>query len=92
MTHAAGVCSFPLLPFGGTNIFMGTADPGGILAAIEKHKVTHIYMPPTLIYMLLAHPDVRQVRLQLAAASRLCLGADVGRQAGRGDRRCSARC
>lgn len=58
MTHAAGVCSFPLLAFGGTNIFMGTADPGGILAAIEKHKVTHVYMPPTLIYMLLAHPDV----------------------------------
>jgi acyl-CoA synthetase (AMP-forming)/AMP-acid ligase II len=60
MTHAAGVCSFPMLPFGGTNIFMGTADPGAILAAIETHKVTHIYMPPTLIYMLLAHPDVRK--------------------------------
>ena len=58
MTHAAGVCSFPLLPYGGTNIFMGTADPGAILAAIETHKVTHIYVPPTLIYMLLAHPDV----------------------------------
>ncbi|HZQ02104.1 MAG TPA: AMP-binding protein [Reyranella sp.] len=60
MTHAAGVCSFPLLPYGGTNIFMGTADPGGILAAIERHKVTHIYMPPTLIYILLAHPDIRK--------------------------------
>ena len=58
MTHAAGVCSFPMLPFGGTNIFMGTADPGAILAAIEKHRVTHIYMPPTLIYILLAHPDI----------------------------------
>ena len=58
MTHAAGVCSFPLLPYGGTNIFMGTADPGAILAAIEKHKVTHVYMPPTLIYILLAHPDI----------------------------------
>ncbi len=60
MTHAAGVCSFPMLPFGGTNIFMGTADAGAILAAIEKHRVTHIYMPPTLIYILLAHPDVRK--------------------------------
>ena len=58
MTHAAGVCSFPMLPFGGTNIFMGTADPGAILAAIETHRVTHIYMPPTLIYILLAHPDI----------------------------------
>jgi len=60
MTHAAGVCSFPMLPYGGTNIFMGTSDPGAILAAIEKHRVTHIYMPPTLIYILLAHPDVRK--------------------------------
>ena len=60
MTHAAGVCSFPMLPFGGTNIFMGTADPGAILAAIETHRVTHVYMPPTLIYILLAHPDVRK--------------------------------
>ncbi|HEY4166833.1 MAG TPA: AMP-binding protein, partial [Reyranella sp.] len=58
MTHAAGVSSFPLLPYGGTNIFMGTSDPGAILAAIEKHKVTHVYMPPTLIYILLAHPDI----------------------------------
>lgn len=58
MTHAAGVCSFPLLPYGGTNIFMGTADPGAILAAIEKHRVTHIYLPPTLIYILLAHPNI----------------------------------
>jgi acyl-CoA synthetase (AMP-forming)/AMP-acid ligase II len=60
MTHAAGVCSFPLLPYGGTNIFMGTADPGAILAAIERHRVTHVYMPPTLIYILLAHPDIRK--------------------------------
>src|SRR4029450_911868 len=58
MTHAAGGCSFPLLPVGGPNIFMGTADPGTILAAIEKYRVTHIYVPPTLIYMLLAHPDI----------------------------------
>ena len=58
MTHAAGVSSFPLLPYGGTNIFMGTSDPGAILAAIETHKVTHVYMPPTLIYILLAHPEI----------------------------------
>ena len=72
MTHAAGVCSFPLLPYGGTNIFMGTADPGAILAAIEKHKVTHIYMPPTLIYMLLAHPDVARYDYSSLRAPGLC--------------------
>ena len=86
MTHAAGVCSFPLLPYGGTNIFMGTADPGAILAAIEKHKVTHIYMPPTLIYMLLAHPDVARYDYSSLEHLVYAVGADVGRQARRGDK------
>jgi hypothetical protein len=86
MTHAAGVCSFPMLPYGGTNIFMGTADPGAILAAIEKHRVTHIYMPPTLIYMMLAHPRRARTRLLVAAQPGLRLGADVGRQARGGAR------
>jgi acyl-CoA synthetase (AMP-forming)/AMP-acid ligase II len=60
MTHAAGVCSFPILAYGATNIFMPQADPATILENIERFRVTHIYMPPTLIYMLLAHPDVRK--------------------------------
>jgi acyl-CoA synthetase (AMP-forming)/AMP-acid ligase II len=60
MTHAAGVTSFSMLPFGATHIFMGKADPGEIIRAIGRHKVTHVFMPPTLIYMLLAHPEVRQ--------------------------------
>jgi acyl-CoA synthetase (AMP-forming)/AMP-acid ligase II len=59
MTHAAGVCSFPLLASGVTNIFMAQADPETILRNIERFRVSHIYMPPTLIYMLLAHPRVR---------------------------------
>ena len=58
MTHAAGVCSPCPAALGGTNIFMGTADPGALLAAIAKHKVTHIFLPPTVIYMLLDDPDV----------------------------------
>ncbi len=59
MTHAAGVCSFPMLAFGGTNIFMPQADPLAIMRNIERFKVTHVYMPPTLIYMMLAHPQAR---------------------------------
>ena len=60
MTHGAGVVTFPLLSLGATHIFMKKTEPGAILKAIEKHRVTHLFMPPTLIYMLLAHPSVRQ--------------------------------
>lgn len=28
---------------------------------IARHRVTHLYLPPTLLYMLLAHPDVRRI-------------------------------
>ncbi len=59
ITHAAGVTSFPLLPYGATNIFMTGADPEAIMRNIEKYKVTHLFLPPTVIYMMLAHPKVR---------------------------------
>ena len=37
-----------------------TVDPGGILQAIQEHKITHLFVPPTLLYMMLAHPDVER--------------------------------
>jgi acyl-CoA synthetase (AMP-forming)/AMP-acid ligase II len=59
MTHGAGATTFPLLALGGTQVFVAKPEPGAILAAIERHRVTHLFMPPTMIYMLLAHADVR---------------------------------
>ncbi len=60
MTHAAGVTSFVFLAYGGTNLFTSSTDPGAILGMIERHRVSHLFLPPTLIYLLLAHPKVRQ--------------------------------
>jgi len=60
MTHGAGASTLPMLALGAVQIFMAKPDPGAILEAIEQHRVTHVFMPPTLIYMLLAHPDVRR--------------------------------
>jgi acyl-CoA synthetase (AMP-forming)/AMP-acid ligase II len=60
MTHGAGATTFPLLALGATQVFVAKPEPGAILAAIERHRVTHLFMPPTMIYMLLAHPQVRQ--------------------------------
>ena len=58
LTHAAGHLHYTFLGQGVTNILLEVPDPGSILAAIEKHKVSFLFLPPTLIYMCLAHPDI----------------------------------
>jgi len=44
---------------GGTNYMMEAADPEGILQAIQAHGITHFFIPPTVLYMMLALPNVR---------------------------------
>ena len=39
------------------------AEPEAIFDAIERHGVTHSFLPPTVIYMLLAHPRARTANL-----------------------------
>ncbi|MEM8987942.1 MAG: AMP-binding protein [Pseudomonadota bacterium] len=60
ITHAAAGIVYPLLPQGGKHILLPKADPGEILRTIEREKVTTIFLPPTVIYMLLAHPDIEE--------------------------------
>ncbi len=55
LTHAAGVLCFPVLALGGEVVIMRTPDVGGFLEHIENHRVTHTFLPPTLVYMVLAH-------------------------------------
>jgi fatty-acyl-CoA synthase len=56
LTHAAGVLCFPVMALGGEIVVMPAPDLGEFLTLIEQHEVTHTFLPPTLIYMLLAHP------------------------------------
>ncbi len=58
LTHAAGVLCFPILACGGEIVVMRTPDVGGFLLHIERHRVTHTFLPPTLIYMVLAHEEL----------------------------------
>ncbi|GAA4099574.1 long-chain fatty acid--CoA ligase [Nocardioides kongjuensis] len=58
LTHAAGVLCFPVLASGGSIVVMRAPDVGGFLAAIAEHRVTHTFLPPTLVYMVLDHPDL----------------------------------
>jgi len=58
MTHGAGSICFPLMAVGATHVILPKAEPGEILRAIAQHKVNVLFLPPTVIYALLAHPDL----------------------------------
>jgi acyl-CoA synthetase (AMP-forming)/AMP-acid ligase II len=58
MTHTAGLLSVPCTARGGTVVVVTRPDPGLLLAAIPKYKVTELFLPPTVIYRLLDIPDL----------------------------------
>lgn len=58
LTHAAGYVMQTVLAANGTGILLSKPDKTLILSLIEKHGVTHTFLPPTVIYELLDHPDV----------------------------------
>jgi acyl-CoA synthetase (AMP-forming)/AMP-acid ligase II len=60
MTHAAGGSALAYSPLGMTNVMLPGFEPKSVMEAIERHRVTHLFLPPTAIYRLLAHPDVRR--------------------------------
>jgi fatty-acyl-CoA synthase len=58
LTHAAGVLCFPVLVLGGRIVVMPAPDLGHFLALVERERITHTFLPPTLIYMLLGHEAI----------------------------------
>ena len=58
LTHAAGVLAFPIFALGGEVVIMPKADLGQFLTLIARQRVTHTFLPPTLIYMLLDKPEL----------------------------------
>ncbi|WP_035861784.1 acyl-CoA synthetase [Cryptosporangium arvum] len=63
LTHAAGVLCFPVLALGGEIVVMRAPDVGAFLALVERHRVTHTFLPPTLIYLVLDHADLDRADL-----------------------------
>jgi acyl-CoA synthetase (AMP-forming)/AMP-acid ligase II len=58
LTHAAGVLCFPVMTLGGRIVVMPKPDVGEFIALIERERITHTFLPPTLIYMLLGHEAI----------------------------------
>jgi fatty-acyl-CoA synthase len=74
LSHAAGVVAFTMFTLGATNVIMPGFDALEVLRNIQRFRVTHLFLPPTAFYGLLAQPDVckfdySSLRVFLLAAS-----------------------
>ena len=73
LSHAAGTFAFGLLPLGGTNVILGKFDPAQVLSTIAAERITHVFLPPTMVYALLVHPLIEQT--DLSSLTHLIVGA-----------------
>ena len=65
MFHAAsmgGILGIPMS--GGTSTFVPSFEPGAVMTAIEQHQVTMTVMVPTMIGLMMMHPEYDPKRLQ----------------------------
>lgn len=60
MTHTAGTMSLPCTARGGTVVVITSPDPALMLNLIAKHRVTELFLPPTVIYRLLDIPGISE--------------------------------
>lgn len=74
LSHAAGVVAFAMFAMGATNVVMPAFDALEVLQNIPRFRVTHLFLPPTALYALLAHQKLDDFnysslrRLLIAAA------------------------
>ena len=65
MFHAASMAAILGIPSAGaTSVFIPLFDPAGAMALIEAHQVTQTVMVPTMIGLVLNHPDFKPERLE----------------------------
>lgn len=60
ITHAAGLVALVHLALGGTVVMHNSTDIGELFDAIERHRVTTLFLPPTLIYRMIAEAGAHQ--------------------------------
>lgn len=59
LSHAAGTLCFATMVHGGRNVILPRFDPAAVLEAIERFEITHMFLTPTMLYMLIDHPQAR---------------------------------
>jgi acyl-CoA synthetase (AMP-forming)/AMP-acid ligase II len=73
ITHASGMFIQPFLSQGGTILLHERFDPEAFLASVATHRVTHTFVVPTMINMLLAVPD--RARFDLSTLRSMTYGS-----------------
>ena len=58
---------------GAAHYFLGTFDPEAVLRAVERHRITMLVLVPTMINMVLNHPNF--ARYDLSSLTRILYGA-----------------
>jgi long-chain acyl-CoA synthetase len=58
VTHASGSMILPHIVRGAKVVIMKGFDPVKLMQTIEKERITTLYMVPTMIVMLINHPDM----------------------------------
>ena len=56
LSHAGAAFVIPVLTRGGFIVVLPKFDAGAVLAAIEQHRITSVFLVPSMIYALLDHP------------------------------------
>jgi len=59
LTHAAGPVTMAGVAMGATIVVLPGFEAETVMAAFAKYGVTHTFLPPTAVYSMLAHPEVR---------------------------------
>jgi fatty-acyl-CoA synthase len=73
VTHGSSHYLLPILAVGGRHVLIDQPRPAAILDAIERVRVTTSFMPPTMIYALMAEPGL--ARRDLSSLAHLHYGA-----------------
>jgi long-chain acyl-CoA synthetase len=63
LTHGSYTMVLPIMLRGGRNLILPGFELDLLLKTIEKKKVTHLLLVPTMINMLLNYPDIHQYDL-----------------------------
>ncbi|MCC9306525.1 AMP-binding protein [Kitasatospora sp. RB6PN24] len=63
LAHLAGILTDVVLHRGGSVVIQRSFDPGEVLAAIERERITDLWLLPPLLYQLLDHPDIGRTDL-----------------------------
>ncbi|MFB6807753.1 AMP-binding protein [Streptomyces sp. NPDC056387] len=58
LAHAAGIMADTTLHRGGTVVLLDEFEPGAVLDAIERERITHMFLLPPLLYQLMDHPGI----------------------------------